>query len=140
MQVRRPRILQPNSNQHSLSSLQIQHRIPLKAPTQKSQIVALSADTGSNSDLDMQLSFKIESKEFCNAMINASFVSSDQNTTQHRYAKIKQLRTEIDEMGLKINKLEEMTEVLDTQVKYLAKKIRAVKIVINMNKLMNKKV
>ncbi|CAL6101238.1 Hypothetical_protein [Hexamita inflata] len=123
-----------------MSCLQVQNRTPIKAPVQKSQIIALSDDTGSNSDLDMQLSFRIESKEFCNAMINASFVSTDQNTTQHRYAKIKQLRTDIDEMAQKINKFDEMTEVLDTQVKYLAKKIRAVKIVINMNKLMNKKV
>ncbi|CAL6007897.1 Hypothetical_protein [Hexamita inflata] len=121
-----------------MSCLQVQNRTPKKVPVQKSQIVVLSDDTGSNSDLDMQLSFRIESKEFCNAMINASFVSTDQNTTQHRYAKIKQLRADIDDISQKFNKLDEMTEVLDTQVKYLAKKIRAVKIVINMNKLMKK--
>ncbi|CAL6007895.1 Hypothetical_protein [Hexamita inflata] len=110
----------------------------MKNSTQNLHIITQADETSCNSELDVQLSFQIESKEFYNAMINASFITSDEQSMQYRYAKIKQLRTEIDEMAEQIQKYDEMVVILDQQVKYLGKKIRAVKIVLNMNKLMKK--
>ncbi|CAL6060273.1 Hypothetical_protein [Hexamita inflata] len=110
----------------------------MKNPSQNLKIITQTDELSCNSDLGAQLSFQIESKEFYNAMINASFITSDEQSMQYRYAKIKQLRTEIDEMSDQIQKYDDMVIILDQQVKYLGKKIRAVKIVLNMNKLMKK--
>ncbi|CAL6083385.1 Hypothetical_protein [Hexamita inflata] len=138
MQIRRPKLLQSKGNQHSLSCLKIQQLVPIKNSTQNLKIVTQTDETSCNSELDVQLSFQIESKEFYNAIINASFITSDEQSIQYRYAKIKQLRTEIDEIGDQIQKYDDMAVIIDQQVKYLGKKIRAVKIVLNMNKLMKK--
>ncbi|CAL6007893.1 Hypothetical_protein [Hexamita inflata] len=132
MFMHRPRLIEMNPKQHTLTSLQIKKLTTQKicCPVTKdtckaNELVKLTEETCSDSDKDIELSFQIESREFYNEMINTSFDVSEKNKMQHNYAKIRQLRNEIDQMMIKVNSLDDMTVVLHKQMKYLNKKLKS---------------
>ncbi|CAL6083387.1 Hypothetical_protein [Hexamita inflata] len=139
MFMHRPRLIEMKIQQHTMTSLQI-HKISAqkvycdtKETCKKNELVKLTEETCSDSDKDIELSFQIESREFYNEIINTSFDVNERNKMQHNYAKIRQLRNEIDQMMNKVNSLNDMTVVLHKQMKYLNKKLKSLQVIQNID-------
>ncbi|CAL6007853.1 Hypothetical_protein [Hexamita inflata] len=122
MFLKRPKLIQVNLNPVQLRSIQKRTKL-----TNISELSVISEDPDSNSELQMELSFQIESKEFYNAVINASFTAVN-NQEKKTFARIKQLTKEAEEIALRVKGLEKMLKLTEKQVKYLGKQLRDVRI------------
>ncbi|CAL6101209.1 Hypothetical_protein [Hexamita inflata] len=121
MFLKRPKLIQVNLNPVQLRSIQKRTKL-----TNISELSVISEDPDSSSELQMELSFQIESKEFYNAVINASFTAVKKE--KKTFARIKQLTKEAEEIALRVEGLEKMLKLTEKQVKYLGKQLRDVRI------------
>ncbi|CAL6060331.1 Hypothetical_protein [Hexamita inflata] len=109
MFLKRPKLIQVNLNPVQLRSIQKRTKL-----TNISELSVISEDPDSSSELQMELSFQIESKEFYNAVINASFTAVKKE--KKTFARIKQLTKEAEEIALRVEGLEKMLKLTEKQV------------------------